>query len=59
MAEGIPLVGYLHWSLLDNYEWADGFTARFGLVAADYAAQQRTIRESARRLAEIIRRNEL
>ncbi|TMQ48980.1 MAG: glycosyl hydrolase family protein [Candidatus Eisenbacteria bacterium] len=59
VAEGIPLVGYLHWSLLDNYEWADGFTARFGLVAADYATQQRTIRESARRLAEIIRRNEL
>src|SRR5436309_7919627 len=36
-----------------RYEWADGFTARFGLVAADYATQQRTIRESARRLAEI------
>ncbi len=57
--EGVPVVGYLHWSLLDNYEWADGFKARFGLIAVDYATQARTIRESARKLAEVIRRNEL
>jgi beta-glucosidase len=57
--EGVPVVGYLHWSLLDNYEWADGFKARFGLIEVDYATQCRTIRESARKLAEVIRRNEL
>jgi beta-glucosidase len=59
VSDGIPVVGYLHWSLLDNYEWADGFKARFGLIAVDYATQQRTVRESARKMGEIIARNEL
>ncbi len=57
--EGVPIAGYLHWSLLDNYEWADGFGGRFGLIEVDYATQGRTPRESAKKLAEIIRRNEL
>lgn len=57
--EGIPVVGYLHWSLLDNYEWADGFKARFGLIGVDYATQARMVRESARRLGRVIERNEL
>jgi len=56
---GVPVVGYLYWSLLDNYEWADGFQPRFGLVAVDYRTQKRTIRPSARLLARVIRRNEL
>jgi beta-glucosidase len=59
LSEGIPVAGYLHWSLLDNYEWAEGFKGRFGLVEVDYATQKRTVRESARRLADVIRRNEL
>ena len=59
LSEGIPVVGYLHWSLLDNYEWAEGFRGRFGLVEVHYATQKRTVRESARRLADVIRRNEL
>jgi beta-glucosidase len=57
--EGAPVIGYLYWSLLDNYEWADGFKARFGLIAVDYATQKRTIRESALRMAKVIERNEL
>lgn len=57
--DGVPLLGYLYWSLLDNYEWADGFKPRFGLVAVDYATQERTIRHSARLLAKVIRRNQL
>jgi beta-glucosidase len=57
--DGAPIAGYLHWSLLDNYEWADGFKARFGLIGVDYATQERTVRESARKLSQIIRRNEL
>jgi beta-glucosidase len=57
--EGVPVVGYMHWSLLDNYEWADGFKARFGMIEVDYATQRRTIRESARKLAAVIGRNEL
>ncbi len=59
ISEGIPVVGYLYWSLLDNYEWADGYNARFGLVGVDYETQQRTVRESARRMARVIEANEL
>jgi beta-glucosidase len=59
IADRVPVVGYLHWSLLDNYEWADGFGARFGLIGVDFATQQRTVRNSARRLAEVIRSNQL
>ena len=57
--EGINVVGYLHWSLLDNYEWADGFKARFGLIGVDYTTQARMVRESARRFARVIEKNEL
>jgi beta-glucosidase/6-phospho-beta-glucosidase/beta-galactosidase len=59
ISAGVPLVGYLHWSLLDNYEWANGFEARFGLVGVDYATQRRTVRDSARRLGHIMRTNAL
>lgn len=50
---GITIQGYLHWSLLDNFEWASGFAPRFGLVAVDYATQKRTVRPSARLFAGI------
>ena len=56
---GVRLIGYCYWSLLDNFEWADGYTPRFGLVEMDYATQQRRIRESARRYAEVCRTNHL
>jgi beta-glucosidase len=46
--EGVNVKGYLHWSLLDNFEWADGFWPKFGLVAVDFKTQKRTIRPSAR-----------
>ena len=59
LSEGVPVAGYLYWSLLDNFEWADGYRARFGLVGVDFKTQQRTVRQSARWLAEIIERNEL
>ncbi len=57
--EGVDIAGYLHWSLLDNYEWADGYRARFGLIGVDYGTQARTVRESAKRMAKIIQRNAL
>lgn len=56
MAEGVDVRGYLHWSLLDNFEWTHGFGPRFGLVAVDYATQQRTPRPSAELYREIIER---
>jgi beta-glucosidase len=54
ISEGVDVKGYLHWSLLDNFEWADGFWPRFGLVAVDYQTKKRTIRNSARIYAKII-----
>ena len=59
IADGVPVVGYLHWSLLDNFEWADGYDARFGLVEVDDETKARRIRPSAWKYADIIRRNEL
>ncbi len=55
MKEGAPVIGYLYWSLLDNYEWAEGFVPRFGLIEVNYITQERTIRGSARKFNEIIR----
>jgi len=46
LADGVPVRGYFHWSLLDNFEWADGFAPRFGLYAVDYATLARTPRPS-------------
>jgi beta-glucosidase len=59
MASGIPVVGYLYWSLLDNYEWTDGFTAKFGLVGVNFKTQDRIVRPSARWLAELISKRSL
>ena len=55
--EGVPVIGYLYWSLLDNFEWAEGYGPRFGLVEVDYATQERRVRPSARRFAELCRAN--
>lgn len=51
--EGVDVRGYLHWSLIDNFEWAEGFEPRFGLIAVDYKTQERTIRPSAQIFKEI------
>lgn len=59
LAEGLPLRGYLHWSLLDNFEWIEGFGPRFGLFAVDYATQKRSPRPSAFYYREIIAGNKL
>ena len=45
--DGVPVIGYSYWSLLDNYEWALGFKKRFGLVNVDYDTMERGIRNSA------------
>ncbi|QNN40952.1 GH1 family beta-glucosidase [Pedobacter roseus] len=44
--EGINVTGYMAWTLMDNFEWAEGFTARFGLIYNDFKTQQRTIKDS-------------
>jgi beta-glucosidase len=45
---GVPLAGYFVWSLLDNFEWAQGYSPRFGIIHVDYRTQERTVRDSAR-----------
>jgi beta-glucosidase len=56
-AEGVPVKGYFHWSLMDNFEWSDGFTNRFGLVYVDFKTQKRTPKLSAAYFREAIARN--
>ncbi|MBA9004577.1 GH1 family beta-glucosidase [Thermomonospora cellulosilytica] len=56
---GIPLRGYFTWSLMDNFEWAWGYSKRFGLVYVDYATQRRIPKASARWYARTIRRGGL
>jgi beta-glucosidase len=51
---GVPLEGYFVWSLLDNFEWAEGYAKRFGIVEVDYPTQRRTVRPSGRWYAELI-----
>lgn len=47
MGQGVPMAGYMVWSLLDNFEWASGYAKRFGIVHVDYDTQRRTLKDSA------------
>ena len=53
----MPVKGYLHWSFLDNFEWAASYSERFGMVYVDYTNQRRILKDSARWYAEVIRTN--
>lgn len=55
---GLPIIGYLYWSLLDNFEWHHGFKARFGLAAVDWESQRRVQRPAARLLTELLEARE-
>ncbi|MDO4865923.1 MAG: GH1 family beta-glucosidase [Clostridia bacterium] len=57
VAEGAPLLGYLHWSFLDNFEWSSGYDERFGLIYVDYADKRRIPKDSARWYARVIETN--
>ncbi|NYD89159.1 GH1 family beta-glucosidase [Sphingomonas melonis] len=59
VAEGYPLHGYFVWSLLDNFEWSEGYTKRFGIHYVDYATQRRIPKRSAQWYRELIRRGTL
>jgi beta-glucosidase len=56
LAQGVKLRGYFVWSLLDNFEWAEGYSRRFGIIRVDFATQKRTPKASFAFLAETIRR---
>lgn len=51
--DGVPVLGYIHWSLLDNFEWLSGYKPRYGLVAVDRTTFTRTVKPSAHVLGRI------
>jgi beta-glucosidase len=55
--DDIPVLGYLYWSFLDNFDWNDGFDPRYGLVYVDYRTQKRTVKDSGRFYAKVIETN--
>jgi beta-glucosidase len=57
VADGVQLLGYLHWSSMDNFEWAEGYRLQFGLIAVDRETQARHIKPSAELFARICRSN--
>jgi beta-glucosidase len=59
LAEGVDVRGYYYWSAWDNFEWAEGFTPRFGLTHVDYKTQKRTLRASGRLYAEIAEKGKI
>ena len=54
---GVPVEGYFAWSLMDNFEWAEGFSQRFGLIWVDYQTQKRIFKDSARWYQKVIAEN--
>jgi beta-glucosidase len=55
--DGADIRGYFHWSIMDNFEWAEGYKDRFGLIHVDYTTQKRTLKDSAHWYAEVIASN--
>ena len=55
--DGAEVMGYMYWSVLDNFEWADGYDKRFGLVHVDYQTQERTIKDSGYFYRDVIATN--
>lgn len=55
--ENIPVLGYQHWSVMDNFEWAEGYDPRFGLVYVDFVSGKRIIKDSAWEYKKIIEKN--
>jgi beta-glucosidase len=55
VAEGYPVIGYFPWSLLDNFEWAYGYSKRFGMIRVDVQTQKRTPKLSYHWYQEVIR----
>jgi beta-glucosidase len=59
MDEGVPVLGYVHWSLLDNFEWLFGYKPKYGLASVDRTTFKRTLKPSAQVYGAIARRNAL
>ena len=59
LSDGANLKGYFLWSLMDNFEWAYGYTKRFGIIRVDYDTQERTVKESGRYYGSIMKENRI
>lgn len=59
MNDGVPVLGYIHWSLLDNFEWSIGYWPKFGLTSVDRKTFARALKPSAQVLGQIARRNSI
>lgn len=57
ISEGVDVRGYFQWSIMDNFEWAEGYKHRFGLIHVDYETQKRTLKDSAYWYKEVIQSN--
>ena len=57
IADGADVRGYFVWSLMDNFEWAYGYSKRFGVVRVDFDTQQRTVKDSGHFYADVVRHN--
>ncbi|MBN2035428.1 MAG: beta-glucosidase [Chitinispirillaceae bacterium] len=57
LRDGVKGLGYFHWSIMDNFEWADGYDKRFGLVHVDYGTRKRTVKDSGYWYRDVIRTN--
>jgi beta-glucosidase len=55
--QGVPVAGYFHWSIMDNFEWQEGYKERFGLIHVDYQTQKRTLKDSALFYQQVIASN--
>ncbi len=55
--DGVQVAGYFHWSIMDNFEWAEGYKHRFGLIHVDYQTQKRTLKDSAYWYRDVIASN--
>ncbi len=54
---GVPVKGYFHWTLMDNFEWSHGYGQRFGLVYVNFKTQERIIKDSGHWFSEVIKQN--
>jgi len=57
MQAGVPLAGYFVWSLVDNFEWAHGYSQRFGIIWVNYETQERILKDSAKWYKTVIKKN--
>ena len=55
--DGTPVIGYFAWSIMDNYEWSEGYGERFGLIHVDFSTQKRTVKDSGLWYRNVINSN--